>query len=643
MGIYDRALFQGAKHAAPMYRNYIDILAGHQGKLKSMLGWGATIEGGLYAADSLYPNKTYEPLDKSTIGTSSDRQPNLDVESSKPEKIETIKITHDPNNTQNKDYTTDTKDFEDTQGGESDTVKSTAVTEASDDPNLVLDNDSLTRINKYKDVMGEILGQSSGGDKMQQSALLMQLGASLMSGKTREPGVDGFFEVVGKAAGQAAPMLFQMGMEKGKADRELTAAAMEMYFKEMEASETSGPYVWVYKNNYKTADDGTTLLRDENNNFIPAGPPTKVRQVRRTSPEEKYYYGLNNDLGYDAFTFIEAGEGTDALNMAGGQGGGATMPTDASMADQRKYGMYLQRGIKELAEVVMPTIINNQHLIGVEGEIGRKFGPLAELVEQAANDGDFDKRYKSMVTDIINNEFGEFTVYDSNGTINFNGEMVPVFIDHKNQYSQNNLRYNIEGDIISEAGDPKVYFTKSSLEKILLDPRKSALETFETTLGLMLARDRQPTGRMLADVLRRSFSDTALTGVLNRSNSPKQVINNYMKIYTQLHGNMIRAMEASGLTNDEDLANRRGDLTYSPVDFGSVNMGDFENAYYDLRKRDPANYSVYPDISGGNSYIKWDFGNKGNIQQDYNEDMVQSNSVLQKYAEQWGLDMEIFE
>ena len=90
--------------------------------------------------------------------------------------------------------------------------------------------------------------------------------------------------------------------------------------------------------------------------------------------------------------------------------------------------MYLQRGIKELAEVVMPTIINNQHLIGVQGELGRKFGPLAELVEQAANDGEFDKRYQTMVKDIINNEFGEFTVFDSNGTINFNGEMVPVFI-----------------------------------------------------------------------------------------------------------------------------------------------------------------------------------------------------------------------
>ena len=222
-------------------------------------------------------------------------------------------------------------------------------------------------------------------------------------------------------------------------------------------------------------------------------------------------------------------------------GGSATRPTDASMADQRKYGFYVQRGLKELAEVVMPTIINNQHLIGAEGEIGRKLGPLAELVQQAAQDGDFRPRYEAMVKDIINNEFGDFTVFDSNATINWGGEVVPVFIDKKNKYGQNELQYDVDGDIISEAGSAKVYFTKDSLEKILLDPRRSALETFETTLGLMLARDRQPTGRMLADVLRRSFEDTALTVILSRSNSPKQVINNYMKIYTQLHGNMIRA------------------------------------------------------------------------------------------------------
>ena len=66
MGIYDRALFTGMKYATPIYRSYIDILAGKHGKLKSMLGWGATIEGGLLAADKLYPTKTIEPITTDT-------------------------------------------------------------------------------------------------------------------------------------------------------------------------------------------------------------------------------------------------------------------------------------------------------------------------------------------------------------------------------------------------------------------------------------------------------------------------------------------------------------------------------------------------------------------------------------------------
>ena len=56
---------------------------------------------------------------------------------------------------------------------------------------------------------------------------------------------------------------------------------------------------------------------------------------------------------------------------------------------------------------------------------------------------------------------------------------------------------------------------------------RSVLETFETTLGLMLARDRQPTGRMLADVLKRSFADVALTG--SRAAGGQAVITNYIR------------------------------------------------------------------------------------------------------------------
>ena len=638
VGIWDRALFTGAKHAAPIYRNYIDILAGNQGKLKSMLGWGATIEGGILGQEALYPSKTYEPISPVDQVAPVDMPVNLIRPEKKSNKIEN-KIVSDVNNSENKDYTSDTEKFEENQSGASDADNDEASVAANDE-NLSIDNDSISRINKYKDVMRQVLGQSSQGDKMQQSAMLMQLGAALMSGKTREPGVNGFFEVVGQAAAQTAPMLFQMGAEKAKADRELTASAMELYFDELENNKTSGPYVWVYKNNYKQNPNGT-FMRDENNNFIPAGPPTKIRQVRRNSPEETYYYNLNNELGYDAFNFVEAGEGADALSMVS-SGGGAVMPTDASQADQLKYGKYVQRGLKELAEVVMPTIINNQHLIGAQGELGRKLGPLAELIEQAAQDGEFRPRYEKMVKDIINDEFGDFSVYESNATIEWGGQTIPVFIDKKNKYGQNEVQFDIEGDIISEAGAKKIYFTKDSLEKILLDPRRSALETFETTLGLMLARDRQPTGRMLADVLRRSFEDTSLTGFLGRSNSPKQVINNYMKIYTQLHGNMVRAMESAGFTNDKEKAQRMG-LKWAPDEFAFANYGDFENAYYDLRNRDPANYSMWPDVPGGTSYVKWKHNVGGNLAQDYSEDMSSVNSVLEKWSSEWDIDIEEFE
>ena len=70
-----------------------------------------------------------------------------------------------------------------------------------------------------------------------------------MSGRTDQPGLRGFFDVVGQAGAQAAPMLFQMGIEKQKADREINAAALDLYFKQMEdMSDRSGPYVMVYQN-----------------------------------------------------------------------------------------------------------------------------------------------------------------------------------------------------------------------------------------------------------------------------------------------------------------------------------------------------------------------------------------------------------
>ena len=115
-----------------------------------------------------------------------------------------------------------------------------------------------------------------------------------------------------------------------------------------------------------------------------------------------------------------------------------------------------------------------------------------------------------------------------------------------------------------------------------------------------------------------------------------------MKIYTQLHGNMVRAMESAGFTNDKEKAQRMG-LKWAPDEFAFANYGDFEIAYYDLRSRDPANYSMWPDVPGGTSYVKWKHNVGGNLAQDYSEDMSSVNSVLEKWSSEWGIDIEEFE
>ena len=127
------------------------------------------------------------------------------------------------------------------------------------------------------------------------------------------------------------------------------------------------------------------------------------------------------------------------------------------------------------------------------------------------------------------------------------GVDVPVFVDRENKYGGNGLTQDKHGAGLGGSdygvdvdGQPaRAYIVADTLTKLLQSGgERSVLETFETTLGLMLARDRQPTGRMLADVLRRSFEDVKLTGIGGRT-TDKAIIQNYVRIYKQLYNNCL--------------------------------------------------------------------------------------------------------
>ena len=505
-----------------------------------------------------------------------------------------------------------------------------ASTNLSNDPDIAdyIDNDSVQRINNYKDVIKQFLGESSGGDSLQQTALLLQLGTALMSGRTDQPGLRGFFDVVGQAGAQTAPMLFQMGIEKQKAEREINAAALDLYFSQMDKmSDRSGPYVQVYQN-YKTNADGSLAI-GQDGNPIKLEKPLRLMTVKRTSPEETKFYELNKNYNMNLFEFVEAGDGVGAYGLSYPDQLTVNKDLGADANAQIKYANYVQRGLVPLANEIIPMIIDRPDLIGASGEFGKIVGPLAEVFEEFTGDiiaGEFDS------TDPTGSGFA--VRESSNGTMNINGVEVAIFIDKENKYGGNGLNQDRYGAALEDGGygvdvngnPARAYVVADTFTKLLQSGgERSVLETFETTLGLMLARDRQPTGRMLADVLRRSFADVKLTGIGGRT-TDQAVVQNYMRIYNQLYDNMAGALKLAGKNPDND-----------PNMFTIEGSKNLENSYYNWLQQ-PQNKSEYlrPNVSGGQTYESWIKSTQGNIDMNHQEDMEKNKVTHQSLLEKWG-------
>ncbi len=503
-----------------------------------------------------------------------------------------------------------------------------ASNELQNDSNIAsyIDNDSVQRINNYKDTIKKFIGDSSG-DKLQKVALLMQIGSSLMSGRTDQPGLKGFFDVIGQTGRQTAPLLFEMGVEKAKADREIGAAALDLYFENLEdMQDRSGPYVGVYQN-YKTENDGSLSL-DAQGKPIKLEKPLKVITVKRTSPEETKFYDFNKSYGFDVFSFIESGEGQDAFDL--NYADTVNVQGDAAGDAQVTYANYVKRGLVPLANEIIPLIIERPDLIGATGELGKIVGPAAQVFEEFTGQviaGDFDSADPTG---------SGFAVRETaNGTMTIGGVEIPVFVDRDNKYGGNGLtqdRYGtaLGGDDygVDTNGEPaRAYVVADTFTKLLQSGgERSVLETFETTLGLMLARDRQPTGRMLADVLRRSFEDVRLTGIGGRT-TDKAIIQNYVRIYNQLYNNMSGALTLAGYDKEKQ-----------PDFFTIEGSKKLENAYYNWLSNNPEERALNLDISGGMGYPDWMKSFEGNIQVDHNENMQKNEQTYESLLDKYGLN-----
>jgi len=614
-------------YKSPYFKAYVDAVAGKKGRIAQGLAIGTPIYAGS-KLDNIIPTRTAETTTEEEI-----------VEDEKgPEKKdddllifdETKDITHEDIEV-HEDVASTTEGSGDTQTDDQ------ALVTQMDMFGGTTDNDSIERINGYKDVIRQIIGSGDEGAQMQSLALLLQIGSALMSGKTTDRGVQGFMEVVGNAGMQIAPTLFQMGVEKGKADREIGAAALNMYMSELDKmNNRSGPFTVVYENVYEQNPDGS-MKYGKDGNPIPKGK-RRVQTFYRKSPEIQMYMDLNSDLGFDKFTFVDTTATERGMDIAGitGVEGVAVFEAPAARDAHRKYAQYLKRGLDTMADFVMPLLIEQKDsLTGAGGDIGRWLGPKKALFEGITNalynssggqekfDKEFSEIQKGMVESMTVPESATYF-------INVGGKKVGVYLDEGNKYGKNeNPVY--EGGKLVDAGIPAEIITWDGMKMMLENPNRQAMITFENTLGLMLARNRQPTGRMLADVLRRSFQDSKMTGFgIAQQTSPAQVLNNYVSIFNELSRNMHAALKSALYTQDST----KGEpwiYDESGTVFNITGLDKFKNAWYGLRFSDKTNQYT-GDIWGTDLYGSWVQSIGGNIQLDSSEN-TQSSDLIYENAD----------
>ena len=189
---------RAAERARPYAKNYMDAAAGNQGRFKQggpLLAYGAIPE----RVQTLPVDEIVEEKPTETKPPKKDDDLLTFPETEKKEIVDSDTESHEEVNA-----TSDSVEDQETTN--------TALLEQSNMYAGLIDNDSLKRIEGYKDVIRQIMGDGDEGQKMQSLAMLLQVGSALMSGKTDQPGLSGFFDVVGQAGMQMAPTLFQMGV-----------------------------------------------------------------------------------------------------------------------------------------------------------------------------------------------------------------------------------------------------------------------------------------------------------------------------------------------------------------------------------------------------------------------------------------------
>tara|TARA_R100000541_G_scaffold20935_2_gene30726 strand:- start:2893 stop:5412 length:2520 start_codon:yes stop_codon:yes gene_type:complete len=383
--------------------------------------------------------------------------------------------------------------------------------------------DSDIEIKSIENTKAELMSLMGDDSKMMNTMMLMQLGLSLMSGKTNRSGLAGFLDVAATAGNEILPIAMQNLANKSKQEKEIALAAYEIYRDEVTAKNARITDIEDFytkeliKKQFEGNDPKGTLRQVMMKKVIetPDGQTytqwDPLDQVFDKGERAAYY--LNLSRNGDPERGIEPGDiriTSDLDNAAASAG------NDPYQGDLTKSQRGQHLALASVFEAALPDALNIQ--------MNPKFGLYSGNLETGATASVASKiRTLTRESKQFVNAFGLGNVVpwvDNTGkaslaTLDVQMKNNMIFSGSQaNQISETGSKDVYKGEAMGPDGvlTTDVWATDAYVKNLISNPALDVLDQINNRLGFLAARLKQPTGRLLADTIRRSIEEVKIKG-----------------------------------------------------------------------------------------------------------------------------------
>jgi len=428
------------------------------------------------------------------------------------------------------------------------------------------DEISLEGINKYKQELKAVIGKE---DKTTGALLLMQLGLGMMAGKSDQPGFAGFAEILGKTGQQVLPMWLEHTQNMKKEDKEIGLAAYEMLREDRAAARTREQKLtdWVWKEDYKNLMNPPGVLSNimiKRERALPGGGVDTtwelLKQTYSKSPEALAIMaaGDTNNIKIIPLTGSEAGL------LAGGMGDPKGKWTDSQRGENANLAVTLGKNMGQILDFLMDPqqgLHSGNFKTGYTGRVVKGLRFITREVQQALNAIGVDNPLGSELYTGAYGALGEATALNLDTLV----EHDAIFGVGNAESGQGDKKRSNKVDIYKGQGmgpDGVMIEGNFATEQYVRSLTDNSLYDIEQQLtnmmGFLMARLKQPTGRLLADTIKSSIAEQSPLGAMK---DPVQAANQMHFFVKTLYEAYAKHAAIGGMDIETEWLGRSGMLT----------------------------------------------------------------------------------